>query len=111
MELKKQNKGERLPYRLMSSFDLKAVEDHFQKYQIKREFMKAAITIQSYFRMHKAKKYYERFKHAKLQLAVKVQRAWRRYHMIFKVQRQEEMSKLKKVVLIQSWFRGIITRK
>lgn len=100
-----------LPYKLMSSFDLKAVEDHFSKISSKKKMIKAAVTIQSFFRGWKARKFYKRFKMNKIRLALYVQKAWRKYSSSVKESRQNNENKLKKIILIQSYFRGILTRK
>ena len=49
LDLKRKHKA-KLPYKLISSLDLEAVENHFHKVSHKKEMAKAALTIQSCFR-------------------------------------------------------------
>ena len=73
--------------------------------------IKAAITIQAVFRGWKARMFYRTFKENKIRLAIYVQKAWKKYNSAAKESRLKDAKQLNKIILIQSHFRGALTRK
>ncbi|CAI2384153.1 unnamed protein product [Moneuplotes crassus] len=101
----------KVPYKLFHTLDMPTIHGYFKKVERKKELRKIIITIQACVRGWLQKKRYKKHLQNKIRLAVKVQRSWKRYYRRIKAKKQKRVEYLAKIVRIQSFFRGFLTRK
>ncbi|CAI2387230.1 unnamed protein product [Moneuplotes crassus] len=109
-ELEKKHKV-KVPYKLYHTLDMTLIKRYFKKIQRKKQLHQMVVTIQSYVRGWLQRKRYAQHLSNKLRLAIKVQHTWKRHHQRIKTKKEEAKAYLAKVIRIQSFFRGFLTRK